>query len=130
MRSYHVAAVSLAIGCDHKWLDNVITQYSPAGVTRSQRGVARRVSVDGALVIAVARRLSVDLGTPMTRALALSEQLVESGGRLACGGGTELALDIEAVRGSIERRLGDAAEVLVTPRRGRPPRGRGRADER
>jgi len=120
VRSYHIAAASLAIGCDVKWLDNAITQFSPPGVTRARRGVARRISADAVLIIAVARRISLDIGSPTGRALELATQLVETGGRIAGPGGTALAFDVEALRHSIETRLGDAAEVLVAPRRGRP----------
>lgn len=122
MRSYHVAAASLAIGCDAKWLDNAITQFSPAGVTRARRGVARRVSAEAVLVIAVARRIALDVGAPLGRALTLATALVDAGGRELCPGGTGISFDLDALRLSLEARLGDAAEVLVAPRRGRPPR--------
>jgi len=128
VRSYHIAAASLAIGCDAKWLDNAITQFSPAGVTRAQRGVARQISADAVLVIAVPRRISLDVGSPMGLALEIAASLVDSGGQVVRPGGTALAFDLDAMRQSIEARLGDASEVLVTPRRGRPRRGKRAGD--
>ena len=121
MRSYHVAAASFAIGCDAKWLDNLITQCSPDGITRAQRGVARRVSAEAVLTIAVARAIALDLGLPLARALGLARELVAGAGRLTCPGGTSLSFDVDGMRGAIAQRLEDAAEVLVAPRRGRPP---------
>ena len=124
MRSYHIAAASLAIGCEIKWLDNVVTQCSPSGVTRAQRGVARRLSIDSVVTIAVARQLAFDLGAPMARSLELAAALIDNGGQLVCPGGSGIAFDVAAMRRQVERRLEDAAEVLVAPRRGRPPKVR------
>lgn len=120
MRSYHVAAAAFAIGCETKWLDNLLSQVGMDGVSRERQGVARRIDADAVLRIAVARRLAHDLALPVRRALTMAEGLVAAGGRTAYPNGTQLSLDVTAIRKHVDHRLGEAAEALVTPRRGRP----------
>lgn len=124
MSRYHVAAVSFAIGCDEKWLDNVLSQTSIPGVRRERQGVSRTVDADAVLRVALAHRIARDIGLSIRRALLLADRLVVSGGRAEYPNGTVVSVELEELRGDLEERLLEAAEVLATPRRGRPPKPR------
>lgn len=124
MSRYHVAAASFAIGCNEKWLDNVLSQSSIRGVRRERQGISRTIDADAVLRLAVAHRITRDIGLPVRRALAVADRLVASEGRAAYPDGTVVSVELERLRGDLQARLVEAAEVLATPRRGRPPKAR------
>jgi len=121
-RSYHVAAASVALGCEPKWLDNILSRYRVHGVTRERQGIARQVSADALLRLAVARALVHDLAVPIPQAIALGHQLADAPtGDCVLPSGLVLRVDVTRVRREIDRRLLESAELSVPPRRGRPP---------
>jgi hypothetical protein len=122
-RSYHVAVVALAAECDSKWLDNLLSRHRMRGVDNRRQGTARKVSLNGVVHIAVTRHLVDALAMPAARALEVATQLCSSAaGEAALGNGLTLQLDLPRLQRELERRLREAAEVVVAPRRGRPPR--------
>lgn len=122
-RSYHLAAARLAIECDAKWLDNLLSLHSLPGVTSERRGVARRLSAGGVLHAALVHQLVSDLGLAVRDAVSIAIRLlVTPGGRILLPGGTALEVDVATLEHRVEARLADAAEVELPPRRGRPPK--------
>ena len=123
MRAYTVATAALALGVDPKWLDNALSHHDVPGVTRSQRGVRRRIPPRSVVIIALSRMLGAELSIPLHRAL-------EIGAGIESGNGPEhrisdalaLRVDCDRIRADVLRRLDDAAEFAAVPRRGRRPR--------
>src|SRR5215208_636980 len=122
-RSYHTAAVALAIECDSKWIDNLLSRHPLRGVNRGRQGTARRVTLIGLYHIAVTRHLVQTLGMPLARSVDVAARLCSSAsGEVRLGHGLTLHIDLSRLQRELERRLREAAEVVVAPRRGRPPR--------
>ncbi len=119
MKRYTIAAATLAVGAEGRWIDNAITQFNVAGVRRFRRGRDRHLSPAGILHLAIAYRLWGALGLPVGKALLLATSLADSGE--ASLGDVHLAMDVQGIRQDLEQRLADAADRLVAPRRGRPP---------
>jgi hypothetical protein len=121
-RSYHAAAASLALGCDPKWLDNLLSRYAVEGVTRERQGVARRVSSDALVRLAIVRALVEDLSLGTPTAIMLAQTLCdEQTGICILPSGLSIQIDLTRVRRDIERRLLAAPELTAPPPRGRPP---------
>ena len=77
-RGYTVATAALALSVSSKWLDNVLSHNRVAGVLQTRQGVARRLSVDGLLIVALALWLTTltNLSTyPSIEAAALCERM-------------------------------------------------------
>ena len=123
MRAYTVATAALAIGVDPKWVDNLISHHHVPGISRSARGVRRRIPPRSVFVIALARILGVELSVPLHRALDIAIKL-EYGDTPEYPISELLTLRIERerLRSDLTRRLADAAEFAAVPRRGRRPR--------
>lgn len=119
-RAYTVATVALALRVNTKWVDNVLSHFTISGVRQSRQGVARKISPEGILELALALRLSESLGIPIEMAVAGARVLAQAG-ELEVGGGLLLALSRDSAWSELESRLEYAVEAAPVPRRGRPP---------
>ena len=123
-RAYSVAAAAFALDVAPKWLDNFLSQHAVPGVVAAERGVARRIPLSALVLVAIARDLQRELGVGVGRGLDIARRLAETDGDtglLPVGEAGVLSLNVAALRRAIEDRLVIAMEILVPPRRGRPP---------
>lgn len=123
-RAYSVAAAAFALDVAPKWLDNFLSHHDVPGVVAAERGLARRIPLSALVVVAIARDLQRELGVGLGRGLEAAVRLVgrdDDTSILPIGEAAVLRVDLAALRRSIEDRLVIAMEVLVAPRRGRPP---------
>ncbi|MEJ7760175.1 MAG: hypothetical protein WKF55_11380 [Gemmatimonadaceae bacterium] len=124
MRAYTVATTAFALELPGKWVDNILSHFSIAGVKQSRQGVSRKLAPSAILILAIAARLIRDLRLPTQVALDLASRLVEQGGaeaRLVTAGGVALGMDVNAVARDVDAKLAQAVEVIPRPTRGRPP---------
>jgi hypothetical protein len=128
-RAYTVATAAVALGLPIKWVDNVLSHHKLRGVRQERQGIARRISVEGILVLALTALLIQEFGLATTRAITAAEGLVQSRGRYSSPQGVRLEIDLEAFQFGLLQQLEQAVEVAPLPRRGRPPRNKtGRLD--
>lgn len=131
MRGYSVATASLALGVDHKWLDNLLSQNKVQGVSQSRQGVQRRLAPGALYIIATIHRLNRGLQIPVARALELAHELwrvpaAELSGNPAIVSAEEIsvAVDREKLRALVDEAVIGALEIAPRTRRGRPRRKR------
>jgi hypothetical protein len=128
-RAYTIAAAALTLEMPIKWLDNTLSHIRVPGVQQERQGVARRITIDGLLILAVATVLISELGIPLAGAIEIAGQLTASGGRYASPQGVSLQLNLEELKAGLLERLENAVEMAPVPRRGRPPENKtGRLD--
>ena len=128
-RAYTVATAALALGMPSKWVDNVLSHNKVAGIRQNRQGVARRLSIEGLLILALTAVLIHQLGMPTTKAIIIAESLMKSGGRYRAEQGLSIELDLAAFQAALLERLENAVEIVPIPRRGRPPASKtGRLD--
>ena len=128
-RAYTIATAALTLEMSMKWLDNTLSHIRVPGVQQERQGVARRITIDGLLTLAVATMLNSELGIPLARAIELAGQVTASGGRYASLRGVSLQLNLEELKAGLLERLESAVEMAPVPRRGRPPENKtGRLD--
>jgi hypothetical protein len=128
-RAYTVATAALALGVPIKWVDNILSHYSVPGIQQEKQGVARRLSIDGMLVLALTAFVIRDLGIPTRRAIAISEELAEGDGSHTSPQGLRLQVDLASFRALLLEQLENAVEIAPIPKRGRPPENKtGRLD--
>src|SRR3954467_11769011 len=120
-RAYTIATAALAVQTSPKWLDNILSHHRVLGVLQERQGVARRITIDGLLTIAIARTLAAGFGVPVSRALEIAQQLLSSEGTLTTGS-LKLDLEVAGLRSRVIADLERAVEVAPLPRRGRPPK--------
>jgi len=126
MPSYNVRAVAIALDAPVKWVDNALSHHLVPGVTRSARGVERRIDSVGLLVLSLARSLAVDLGVPLALGTRIASQMARgfAGGdivhRHSLASGLVLEVPVAAIARRTRERLVDAAEAVAHIRRGRP----------
>jgi hypothetical protein len=119
-RAYTIATAALTLGTSTKWLDNVLSHNRVLGVAQERQGVARRLTVDGLLVLGLTVLLIQELGLPTQKAIAIAEDLAKNEGRYAARQGLNLALDLPSFRGRLLGSLEKAVEIAPVPKRGRP----------
>ena len=119
-RAYTVATAALALDVPVKWVDNILSHHTVPGVVQKRQGVARRLSVDGLLILALTTFLVQELGSPVPRAIGMAEQLLRNEGRYESPRGLSLILDLSTFRNNLLDRLENAVEMAPVPRRGRP----------
>ena len=119
MRAYTIAVASLALECDSKWLDNLLSHHTVAGVARKKQGIQRQIPPDSLLIIAVAQTLIEALSIPIARALELASLLIQTQGA-AVVPPISVQLDVRAIAANLHNRLADAVEGAAHMRRGRP----------
>lgn len=125
-RSYHTDVVAFAADADQKWIDNLLSRFSIAGVTGGRQGVSRRVSTYAIYHVALTHLLVRSLGVPVAGAVGLANGLLSSS-----GDNVPVAPDVPHIRlaidratfiADVDRRIAEAAESLIPARRGRPAR--------
>lgn len=128
-RAYTVATAALAIGMPIKWVDNILSHNKLTGIRQERQGVARRLSVEGLLVLALTALLIQELGLSTAKAIIAAEGIVNSGGRYSATQGVSIELDLAAFQSGLLEHLEHAVEIAPVPRRGRPPKNKtGRLD--
>jgi hypothetical protein len=128
-RAYTVATAALALNVPIKWVDNILSHYRLTGIQQERQGVARRLSVEGLVTLALAALLIHELGLPVPNAITVAGEIVEQGGRHLAAQGLTIEIDLQAFQISLLDRLERAVEIAPTPRRGRPPANKtGRLD--
>jgi hypothetical protein len=128
-RAYTVATAALALGVPVKWVDNALSHNKVAGVHQERQGVARHLTVDGLLILAVASTLVKDLGVPLAVALQIGQLLIRNDGHHTVTVGVRLEVDLNDLRASLLERLENAVEIAPIPKRGRPAKNKtGRLD--
>ena len=128
-RAYTVATAALALGMPVKWVDNLLSHYKVPGIRQERQGIARRLSMEGLLILAITVLLVDELGLPTGRALVVAEGIIENGGRFAAPKGLSVEIDLPVFEAGLIERLESAVEVAPIPRRGRPPANKtGRLD--
>jgi hypothetical protein len=128
-RAYTVATAALALGMPAKWVDNVLSHNTIRGVRQERQGVARRLSVEGLLILAIAALLIRELSLSTSRAIEIADGITKGEGHYFAGHGLTVQLDLPAFHASLLERLERAVEMAPIPRRGRPPANKtGRLD--
>jgi len=128
-RAYTIATVALTLEMPAKWLDNTLSHIKVPGVHQEKQGVARRITIDGLLILSTAALLINELGISLSRAARIAETLASSNGLYVSPGGVGIQLDLEKLRFRLLERLEHAVEVAPIPKRGRPPKNKtGRLD--
>lgn len=120
-RAYTVATAALALDVSTKWLDNTLSHFDVQGVHQTRQGVARKLSIDSLIVLAIAVSIIRRLDTSVSKAIELATQLVTSEGSVLISGEIHVAIDIQQTSRSLLQRLEHAVEIAPLPRRGRPP---------
>ena len=121
MRVYDIAVATLAIGAPRKWTDNVLSQHRVPEVTSVRQGVARRISYQALLRLAIIRQLNTELGIGVANSVHFADRLLESGQAAVLGAGQlSLGVDLTALRRVVDERLAAALESAPSRRRGRP----------
>jgi hypothetical protein len=123
-RAYTVATAALAIGMPIKWIDNILSHHKVLGIRQERQGVARRLSVEGLLVLALTALLIHELGLPTTKALIVANGILRGNGKYSGAQGVRIELDLAAFQSGLLERLEHAVEVAPIPRRGRPPKSK------
>ena len=128
-RAYTVATAALALGVPVKWVDNLLSHYKVPGIRQERQGIARRLSIEGLLILAITVLLVDELGVPAGKAVVVAEGMIKNGGRFVAPKGLTVAIDLPVFEAGLIERLESAVEVAPTPRRGRPPASKtGRLD--
>jgi hypothetical protein len=128
-RAYTIATAALTLEMRTKWLDNTLSHIKISGVRQERQGVARRITIDGLLILSITALLIHDLGIPLSRAVGIAETLASNNGLYASPGGVGIQMDLEGLRFKLLERLERAVEVAPIPKRGRPPKNKtGRLD--
>lgn len=121
MRAYTVTTVAVALGVDHKWLDNLLSHHMVPGIERGVQGRSRRLNMRAILALAIARDLVRELSIEASAAVALASEL-EGRRMLSVGDGhVAISVDLERLEADLGARLAYAVEIAPLPRRGRPP---------
>lgn len=128
-RAYTIATAALTLEMPMKWLDNTLSHIKVPGVQQERQGVARRITIDGLLILSITTLLTSELGIPLARAIEIAGQLTSRGGRYASQHGVNVQLNLETLKAGLLERLENAVEMAPVPRRGRPPENKtGRLD--
>lgn len=120
-RAYTIATAALTLQMPMKWLDNTLSHIRVPGVLQQRQGVARRITIDGLLTLAVATVLTSELGIALARAIEIAGQLTATGGLYTSRQGVTIQLNLEELKAGLLERLENAVEMAPVPRRGRPP---------
>lgn len=128
-RAYNIATAALALKVSIKWLDNVLSHHSIAGVEQEGQGIARRLSLEGLLKLSISVLLIQEFDLPTARALEITHILINNQGHYESSAGLMLSLNLRLLENNLLGRLEYAVESAPSPRRGRPPTSKtGRLD--
>jgi hypothetical protein len=120
-RAYTVATAALALDMPVKWIDNVLSHNRVPGIRQERQGIARRLSIEGLLVLGLTAVLSYELGLPTSKAIVVGHGMVAGKGRYLAGNGLAVEIDLPAFQARLLEKLESAVETAPVPRRGRPP---------
>jgi hypothetical protein len=121
-RSYHVEIAALIAGTGPKWIDNLLSHFELPGVESARQGVARRISLDGLRHISLVKRLTHDLGVPISRAVDLAARLLaDPNSQVDASESLRLGLDRSGFDAELADRVAEAVETTAPARRGRRP---------
>ncbi len=128
-RAYTVATAALALGVPMKWVDNVLSHHKLSGIRQHRQGVARHLSVEGLVLLALTAVLVDQLGLPTTKAIVVATEIIKGNGRYTSGQRLSVEIDLASFRTELLEKLESAVEIAPVPRRGRPPENKtGRLD--
>ena len=128
-RAYTVATAALTLEMPIKWVDNVLSHNKIGGIRQDRQGIARRLSIEGLLTLALTALLIHELGVSTSQAITIAEGIIEGNGRHLRSQGLSVEIDLPTFQASLLERLENAVEVAPVPRRGRPPANKtGRLD--
>ena len=119
-RAYTIATAALALEIPLKWLDNLLSHHKIAGVRQERQGIARRLTIEGLLVLGVIIRLNKELGIPLARTVEIAERIATASGQYTSPDGVHIQLNLNDFQTRLLERLESAVEVAPAPRRGRP----------
>jgi len=120
-RAYTVATAALALNVPTKWVDNILSHHKVKGIQQERQGVARRLSVEGLVALALVALLVHELELPAANAINVAKEMIDHDGRYSAGQGLAMKIDLPAFQTGLLERLERAVEIAPTPRRGRPP---------
>ena len=120
MRAYTVATAAFTLKMPTKWVDKVLSHHDLAGITQVRQVIARRLSIDSIVLLAIALKLSKAFYLPLRRSLDLAETVQKHSGRLSVDPHLSLVVDVASIRNETLERLSHAVETVPTPKRGRP----------
>ena len=122
MRLYDIAVAALAVGAPRKWTENVLSQHAIPDVISVRQGVARRISYQALIRLAIIRQLHTELGIGVAHAIHFADRLLDSGqSPVLATGQLTLSVDLVGLRTAVDERLAAALESFPSRRRGRPP---------
>ncbi len=122
MPSYDIGTAAFVVGAPSKWVDNLTSHHTLAGVESKRRGVRREFSFDAVVLLSVVRWMVDELGVPVQRAIEVAEAACrDPDGSVRFANGFRFSIDQEAVTREVRQRLLEAAESVPRIRRGRPP---------
>jgi hypothetical protein len=128
-RAYTIATAALTLRMPAKWLDNTLSHIKIPGVRQEKQGVARRITIDGLLILSIAALLVDQLGLSLSRAVKMAETLTGNKGLYTSPKGVGVRLDLDGLRSKLLEQLEHAVEVTPIPKRGRPLKNKtGRLD--
>lgn len=128
-RAYTIATAALTLDTPAKWLDNTLSHIKIPGVRQEKQGVARRITIDGLLILSITALLINQLGVSLSRSATMAEALASNDGLYTSPRGVAILLDLEGLKSKLLERLEHAVEVAPIPKRGRPPKNKtGRLD--
>ena len=128
-RAYTVATAALALGVPIKWVDNVLSHHKLLGIRQQRQGIARHLSIEGLVVLALTALLIDQLGLPTAKAIFLATEIIKGSGRYTSGRGLSIEITLASFQADLLERLESAVEIAPVPRRGRPPENKtGRLD--
>ena len=96
-RAYTLATAALTLEMPAKWLDNTLSHIRVPGVHQERQGIARRITVDGMLILAAAALLINELGVSLAAAIEIAERLAGNGGEYESPGGVKIRLDLQKI---------------------------------
>jgi len=120
-RRYTLTTAALTLEVSPKWLDNVLSHHRVPGIEQSRQGVARRLTIDGIVILALSLLLIQELGLPVGRAIDVARIMAIHHGRYDTTRGMSIVFELPRFRSELLERLEGAVEVAPIPRRGRPP---------
>ena len=123
-RAYTIATAALTLEMPAKWLDNTLSHIKIPGVRQEKQGVARRITIDGLLILSIAALLINEFGISLSRAAVMAETLTSNNGLYTSPRGVGIQLDLDGLRLKLLERLEHAVEVTPIRKRGRPPKNK------
>src|ERR1700675_592337 len=119
-RAYTVATAALALGMPAKWVDNILSHNKVLGIRQERQGIARHLSIEGLLILALTALLIDELDLSTAKAIRIAERIVNGGGQYLAREGLNVQIDLPVFQASLIGRLESAVENAPLPRRGRP----------